>query len=492
MLDLYFVDHFLLQLLIFAMTILVGITIYFLIKQIIDSQQKEQKALTIVQQNYQEVMATYEKTRLSKDQLYQRLAQGAPNSMLRQQLMDIYRITRMQQAISPSYLQDLQLNQQKATVANFFIHYTPILLLLLGGVGLFFGTQAWLASGQQSGLLQPAFLPFFWSMVGITLLTLVQFPSNWFKQQADTSNQHFLSTQILPLFNPLKSEQQLNELAHTVNTHTQAMYEVVNKLQLTTQGLGNDLEQMHQAARHLQTSITVYADGQNKLHQTISKLSSIVSAYKAQLDTNHAEHQQIVEGLNLHNATIEQINARLLQTEFNVGDWIKQIIGVSHEQQVGFKEEMQTILKVIRSNQSHIQSVVNNFRVTIDRFVRKLEAIEGDFNPFQQAITNASETEINKLNQLSVQIMDIHKLLYEVNANVPNQLTTLANLLNRNYTALDPNHIDQITHRIAEQKIQERIGNYEQEQQLALERKRQNSGIRGMWNGLLGKKKNQE
>ncbi len=526
----YFVSSTFGQLLIFAITAIFIASLYFVIQGIIRYRMVEMEELQQVKDNLKK-LDQQQGANFNADHLYNKLIWNCSDSIASQRLKNIYNIVLKKQKLDYDSLVEADYLQENALFSNHFIKYARTAMLLIGLFGTFYGLSQMVggigtsysaldtggniskllesykqATQSMRGMVSPmesAFSTTFWGLLGTVLLAAAMLPYNWIRKRLFADLDQMTSTRLIPLFNPSDKGQELVGLIEKVGFNTQIMNEVVTKLDQVSSGLSVDFENVNQFSRNLQTSIEIYVKGQELLHKDIVALSNMIQKTHDSSSESGASTYKILEALNIHNVSIDKLNKKLDSTEFNVSDWLKEIINLSREQQAKFQEDIKSILSLTRSNLSNTQSATNRFGISIRKFETSLETLQTYLSNFNSVMEGSAQAQVEKLHQIASAMQNLTQLLSKVNYSGPPVQQVIRPVQTQPVTPakpyMDPNQVEKMANEMANAKLQEKWQTYSSEYEalkLELERLRarqsEENSLRQALNSLLSKPPNND
>lgn len=460
------------QWMLIAILLLFLVALFFIIKQIVRFVMVEKTELEQVQYNFNNLSADIS----TKAEQYNALLIEVVDSIVSNRITTFYHISNKYQHIDPKHIAETAQNAEKTSVAAGIIRFCTPLILLMGLMGFLNGLAITVSSlallfGDNSGnIAQETFLPLstglyilFWSVLAAILLYILQLPLQWLHNNYFNKLEQFSNAHLHPLFNPPKEETQLTLLIEEVREHTQLANAAAGKMERVANQTALNFENLSQFAANFKTGVEVYLKGQQILHADITTLSKMLAGYKEQKEASRQDNLRIVEALNMHNVTLDNINKKIYDTDFNMADWLKEIISLNHQQQAEFKETLKSTLDLTRSNLSNIQSASNRFRINIDKFEKTIGHLEQHLTLFNNSIENASNNEVSKLNDLMTKMQEMTTLTGQMRTEVPDKLRQILGALQSTSRAADVNYVEQMAATIAQDKIQQAMRTFENE-----------------------------
>ena len=493
--ELYFVSTSFGQFLILAITMVFLAALFFALKEMVRFLVVEKQELAQLKYNHLNLSPDAD----SNHKKFEALVVDVSDSLAQSRLRTLFNITSKDQPIHHESVIQTEYMQEKSAFASAFLRFARPAMIGLGLVGLLHGFT--LMTGDLSLLfaendtdyirelffpMQDGFQVLFWGLAGTVLLSIFQLPLNWLREQHFAKLEQFSTSHLIPLFNPPKEEKQLAQLIEEVRQHTQLVNGIAGKLERITIQSGQDLENLSQFTTNFKTGVESYMQGQELLHNDIVALSQLVANYKKQNDEGSKDSLRIVEALNLHNVTLDNINKKIYDTDFNMADWLKEIIALNRQQQEEFKENLKNTLDLTRSNLSNIQSASNRFRINIEKFEKTIENLQNHLSFFNSSIENASNNEVGKLNEVATKLQELTAIMSQVRTEVPDQLGRILQALQSTSKAADSQYVEQMAATIAERKIQETVTQYESEtNRLKEEMQQMNQKKQGKFGNML-------
>lgn len=483
----YFVASGFGQFIIYLITIIFLVAAAVVIKEVMRFLLQESAALQQLQDNF----LYLDKQTQTHSESYGLLIKNCQQGIALNRVANIYHITAQNQPVFQNTLSDNDVLQENATVAANFLRYARSGMVMLGLFGTFYGLSQMIgqigvvfnqidtdtirqllesysrATESMKLIVAPmkdAFLTSFWGLLGTIILGLLLLPLNWIRQQYFAQLEQFTATRLLPFFNPLGQETQLTQLIDKVTLNTQLVNNIAQSMESTSGHLAADYSNLRQFTANLQTSIEAFIIAQDSLSQAIMSMHKVVSNL-AQNTNQGTETYRIVEALNLHNATIAQLNDRIFNTEFSISDWLKEMIALSQQQHLQLKEELKSMIELSRSNLSNTQSAGNRFDISTKKFKETLDSLEEILNTFAAMVQEAVQKEVLKLDELGLKLQGLQDLVRSMHQELPTQITRMANTLDTTNKLANPKYIEQMARTMANEAIQKQIADYAQEYQ---------------------------
>ncbi len=449
MADFFFISSSFAQWIIYVIVIVLLLSLFWVIQGVMN-YLLEQEHLSQAKDNAVNISGR----KLDRDNLTAALLQDVGNSLIQQRISRIYQSSNQEQLIDVQTLRVADEAKMSSSFAFQFIRFAKWGMLILGLLGVCF-SLVWLAAEApiwytKLQLLNPidpeykrtvnaffepirsAALCGFWGLFGTVCLTIAMIPFYRNKQTFLNQLDQFTNSTLIPLYQqpkrlalvaPKETETvvpkvqaqtndqsaELTQLVQTVHRNTQMMNQVASKLQQVSAHIVKDFEHMASFGENFQASSQQQTEAQQQLHKDIYLLSQIVGGYKDQIDNVNDKQLKILQALETHNDSVESIGQKMLSTEFNFGDWLKQMIALSKDQQEDFREKIDRLLELTRSNLSNTQSMVNRFSKSIKDFEKNLESLQQHLSFFNSAIENASQNEIAKLGSIESQLIELNQ-----------------------------------------------------------------------------------
>ena len=495
--ELYLIESSFGQFIIYAITFLFIVAVFVVIREIVRFQVTENEAFQKLSYNYHHLVDWNKQTSVDRGELYETLKRDCQTeSIAYHRLSTIYFLARQHQEVKQDVLTDTDILEEDARFASNYLRYTRSAMVILGLLGTLFGfaqsvgyasfifqeintdtIQTLLdsytnASGQMMGMLIPmksALLTSFWGVLATVFLSLLLLPLNWIKQQFFAKLEVFCTTQLIPVFNPAKRDYDIGLLIDTVTKNTVAVNEVVAKVEQIATNISRDYENMSQYSRSMQASTDGFVESQEMLHKNLVDLTNLVRSYKENEEKTGQDHYNIVKALNIHNITLERISKKIQETEFNVGDWLKEIIQLSKEQQKSFKMDVQSLLELTKQNLSNLQAVLNRFGLNVTKFEKNLDKMSTYLTHFSSTMAEVTHQEVEKIGELADEMKKLGESLNQIQASIPNQMNKLTKTLQETNVASNPKYIEQVAREIAEREIREKMQILEEERQTHLQ-----------------------
>ncbi len=462
--EFYFVHSVLGQIVLFVMLLVFLIALYHLLKQILRFSHTEVQDLDQAKRNYD--VASQPEHSVTKKHL--QLVEGCAPSIVRDRINSIYYVTVQNQLINQQNLIDNSHIKEEAQLASVVVRYARpaiVILALLGvayGLMQFFGKLSYVNSITEPATILPiydALLSMFAGLLFIAVLSILQIPLQWNKLRFFAELESFTTNYLLPLFNPSSTSHQLNSNVQTLGQHNQKMKELSSQMQDTAASMNADFSIASQFTNNLNNSIQAYVSAQDAMQEQMTGLTQLIANYRQQNQSNF----EVMEALNLHNVTLDNVNKKLHDTTFNIDDWLKQIISLSQKQQGEFKESLKLLLDLSRSSMSSTQSAAIRFNNSIDKFEKSLDKLAINTSQFDTALKDTVEEQIEKLNQLSKQVANLALPLQQIKAEVNQQLSQMAQAMHNTNKIADPQYVQGLAQDIAEREIKKRMAAYEKE-----------------------------
>lgn len=488
--DLFYVSSLFEQFLVVSISLLVLLIFGWIVQKIMQYRTIEKEAFALVQKNFESYLPAQKSTIQTH---YQQLIKGCePSSLIAQQINYLFHIVAQQQSIHIPSLLQLIPTKEKNHWTTYFAKSSHKLFLLIGGIGVIYGSLNFLDNLRLSDLgtlftgettafrqISGAFIPletglfiFFWSLLAALLVKTGTIILTWQQSSLHQKIAEFTSQHLIPLFIPVKEEVKFAELIQQVSNNTQSINTIVTKLHKTANQLTKDYDQIHTFTQTFQQTVNTYTATQKLWHKDIAALTDLIAGYKERLESSAVDNLRIIEALQIHNKTMTTLNQKLYDTEFNVTDWLQEIIALSKQQQADFKQSLKSILDLTRGNLSTIQSISNRFGNSIRKFDGSLKNLEGVLKHYDTTMQELSQHELKRLSEVSTKLTQANTYLENIKTNFPNHLQQLIQILENTNQVSDPEFIEKIATTIADYRIKERIQVYEEnkkEEALALE-----------------------
>lgn len=480
------------QFIIYAITFLFVVAVVVVIREIVRFRVTEKEAFNKLNYNFHHEIDWEHQSTMPRSELYEKLKKDCKTeSIACNRLSTIYYLARQHQEVKQDVLTDTDILEEDARFSTNYLRYARSAMVILGLLGTLFGfaqsvayasfifndmdtstVQTLLesytaASDQMTSMLVPmksALLTSFWGVLATVFLSLLLLPLNWAKQHFFAKLEVFTTTQLIPVFNPVKKDFNIGLLIDTVTKNTLAVNDVVTKVEQISNNLARDYENMSQYSRSMQASTEGFVDAQEMLHGDLKTLTQLVQSYKENEEKTGTNHYKIVEALNLHNITLERISKKIQETEFNVGDWLQQIIQLSKSQQEAFKRDVQALLELTKQNLNNLQSVLNRFGLNVGKFEKNLDKMSSYLTHFSSTMEEVTHQEVEEIKSLANEMKKLTSNLAQIRDSIPSQVDKMTRSLQEANVASNPQYIEKVAMEIAEREIAKRMKAFEREQ----------------------------
>ncbi|MGB1205837.1 MAG: hypothetical protein ACPG5B_09335 [Chitinophagales bacterium] len=464
------------QLIVLAMLLLFFVAIYFIVIEIYRYSRTEMQQLQQVKEKYEQI----DKKRKNSHENFEILSDKYEKSIVYNRLKNIYFITHQGHRAFEKDLMENDKLTEEAKPNIVLIQNAHKILLLLAGLGICYEMMQMLPEAylQKTNhitenenvitYLQTSFSLSFFALLLVTFLSVFKLVLQSYQQRFFAQLKQFTNNYLLPLFNPVKKQQQLEYLIAEVSENTKRMNQVSENLEHTSTLMTRDYESLRQTTGNIKTILIAFTTSQQHLHTDIAALTTIVEGYKKQYDTAREQHQYIVEGLNLHNLTIEKINGQLLNSELNMGDWIKQIIQLSHEQQDDFQQNLKMMLELSRSSLSSTQSASHRFNMSIAKFEKSLDLLYSHLEEFAHNGSQSTDKQLVKFSEFNSYLINLNHTMAQLQDDLPKQLEDILEYLKHGSETITEQRIKKLAANIAGKKTEKQLVEYK-EKQLFLE-----------------------
>ncbi|MEZ4885093.1 MAG: hypothetical protein R3E32_10240 [Chitinophagales bacterium] len=490
---LYIIESSFGQFLIYTITVLFIVAVFVVVREIVRFQVTENEAFKKLNYNFHHEIDWTQQASLTRESLYEILKKDCKTeSIACNRLSTIYYLARQAQEVKQDVLTDTDILEEDARFSTNYLRYARSAMVILGLLGTLFGfaqsvgyasfifseintatiqtllTSYTDASNQMMGMLIPmksALLTSFWGVLATVFLSLLLLPLNWIKQQFFAKLEVFSTTQLIPVFNPAKKDFNIGLLIDTVTKNTIAVNEIVTKVEQISTNISKDYEYMSQYSRSMQASTEGFVEAQEMLHGDLQTLTQLVKAYKENEEKAGESQYKIIEALNLHNITLERISKKIQETEFNVGDWLQEIIQLSKEQQRSFKMDVEALVQLTKQNLNNLQSVLNRFGLNVNKFETNLDKMSTYLTHFSSTMEEVTHQEVEQIKVLAIEMKNLGSSLSQIQANIPQQMDKLTKTLQETNVASNPKYIEKVAQEIADQEIKKRMKMFEEERQ---------------------------
>ncbi len=480
------------QFIIYTITFLFVVAVFVVIREIVRFQVTESEAFNKLTYNFHHEIDWAHPSTMPRSEIYEKLKKDCKTETIAcNRLSTIHYLARQHQEVKQDVLTDTDILEEDARFSTNYLRYARSAMVILGLLGTLFGfaqsvafasfifnemdtttVQTLLesytnASNQMTSMLIPmksALMTSFWGVLATVFLSLLLLPLNWIKQQFFAKLEVFTTTQLIPVFNPAKKDFNIGLLIDTVTKNTLAVNDVVSKVETISNNISKDYENMSLYSQNMQASTEGFVEAQEMLHGDLKTLTQLVQSYKENEEKTGTNHYKIVEALNLHNITLERISKKIQETEFNVGDWLQEIIQLSKSQQETFKRDVQLLLDLTKQNLNNLQSVLNRFGLNVTKFEKNLDKMSTYLTHFSSTMEEVTHQEVEQIKGLAVEMKNLASNLAQIRDSIPSQVDRLTKTLQETNVASNPKYIEKVAMEIAEREIAKRMQVFEREQ----------------------------
>lgn len=455
--SIFFIDNSLGQLIIWLLWLLLGGSIVFVTLRVLQVLNVELPNLKKAKAN---IIFFGKKNTL--DSKYQQVTANLENSLVKNRIQAMYNIAKRRQFIDYQALLTTTQQSQKANIGNFILHKLPTVCLVMGGLGVLFGLGLtakqlfYFLSNQSTSEpftdnLYQVFAVGFWGLTTYGLIHLVISPLRFLNQQLTENLNYFTLHQLMPIFNPLPYNTQFADLINEVSVNTAVLNNISGGLNTTSEQINRDYEMLTLFSSNLKQSIEAFINTQDSLQLLTKTIAE---------DNQMAENQKILEALNRHNETLAAINERLYQSEYNISDWLKEILTQNEQQHHRFKEQLKGTLDLTRSNLSNTQSATLRFARTIEKFEASLAKMQDNLQNFNEAIDNSMQKEVIQLVEVRKQVAAMHSMLSNMEVSVPQHLAQMSAAMHTTNQLANPKYVQQMAETIAKDTVNKSVAEY--------------------------------
>ncbi len=489
--ELFFIESTFGQFIIYTIALLFIVAVCVVAWEIVRFQVTENEAFQQLSENYHNRIDWSKQLSLDREELYEVLKQDCTTqSITHSRLSSIYFLARQHQEIKQDVLSDTDLLEENARFSSNYLRYARSAMIILGLLGTLFGfaesmgyagfifqeidtatIQSLLnsytdASNQIGHMLTPmksALLTSFWGVLATVFLSLLLLPLNWLRQQFFAKLEVFCTTQLIPVFNPIKKNYDIGLLIDTVTKNTASVNSVVSKVERISDNITKDYEHISLFTQNMTSSTKAFVEAQAMLHKDIVSLTQLIKTYRENDDKAGENQYKIVEALNLHNITLERISKKIQETEFNVGDWLQEIIQLSKNQQRSFKQDIDALLQLTKQNLTNLQTVLNRFGLNVNKFEKNLNKMSEYLTHFSSTMEEVTHKEIDQIRLLAEEMKKLGGSLHQIQASIPSQMNKLTATLRETNAVSNPEILQKIAQEIANEEIQKRMLAYEEQ-----------------------------
>lgn len=435
--------------------------------------QKQKKAFDTLKYNFENL--NLQQNTYNKQFIANILAQNCPNSYTTTALTHLHQLSKHENIIDWNFFLQYTSKNTLPYPLTLLLKNSTTLVLIIGIISTTAKVITWTQDNHQLNentatditnnslnitqlfLLSNAAPPILVAIIAATTLLILQ--KIYFSIQKNHIQQInlFFAQNLLPLFNPPTQHVYFANLVNQVANNSQLINTAALRFEQVSKQLATDLQILTQYALQSKNNIEGYIKYQEMLHTDINALTQIVSGFKFQIDNSSSENQQIAQNLLKHNTTLEKINQRIQETQFEVGDWLKQIISVAQNQQTDFAENLKKLLEMTRSNLIGTQSIINRFGNNIQKFETSIEHLQNHLNYFNSAIQTTSQVQVEKLTELQNRLDAIAKSLNQLNQALPTQVQQMSAAVEHTINLANPEYVKQMIDALANKRIQERL-----------------------------------
>ena len=383
----------------------------------------------------------------SIEENYKLLQEGIPDGPVRERIKQVYDIARQKQSLQglPETVNDVFPPTDDNNLYHLILTHINKALLITGLAGMVLGLARFayelqIIAGKETLAnspfsykpLEEGFGILFWGLLFAVLFQGALIVYKWYRNRFVAELNRFSSSRLYPLFNPLPEEKEFARLIETVSANTHRINAVSRNLESGAESLKMTYEQAHQFSSNLHGSIHAFIEAQANLHQDITNLTEAVRSFS----TQHKSNEELMNALSLHNISIDQIHHKLQETQFHVGDWLKEMLYHSTEQQNNFRQNLEQLIELTRTNQRTTNEAVIRFSNTINKFENSMAKLQGHLENFNKAIELASQNEIDTITALSIKLNGVKQALDDIKNALPIQLARMDTGYGRRRTGL--------------------------------------------------------
>ncbi len=344
--------------------------------------------------------------RHSIDEKYRILVGNSGPSIIGNRLDELHQLAQSGHPIDTTRLSDGTQQQEAASFTGMCARYAIGGMLLLGLSGFSYGWYHYVANDMAANELlaqahlRSALAVGVWAVLCSLLFSIVKMVFDWAQSGYFAKMERFSNTHLAPLFQPISENKQMELMMDTVRSNTDRVNKVVERLGALSSDLTKDFSSLQQFSQTFQKSVEHHSGSQAQLYTSIDTLAKIVGGYRQQIDQSNDKNLQVLETLRAHNQQMTQVNQRIYEQEFNMGDWLKEIIQLSKRQQEEFQDQLKNLLDLTRTNLSGTQSTINRFGISIKKFESSLDTLQNHLSHFNAAVEKASDEQVEQLKEI--------------------------------------------------------------------------------------------